>query len=71
MSAASAAGLARTIDRDLYDQDRVSYWTEPDLWDDHPGDWLSEYMTRCAPLRRDWRGAGAGAGPRRVVRLPR
>ena len=40
-------GTGEVIDRDLHDQDRVSYWTEPDLWDDHPGDFLSEYTTRC------------------------
>jgi len=40
-------GPGEVLDRELYDRDRISYWTEPHLWDDHPGDWLHEYAVRC------------------------
>ena len=31
-------GMGIVVDRETYDADRASYWTEPDLWDFHPAE---------------------------------
>jgi hypothetical protein len=50
-------GTGEVLDSKHYSEHRASYWTEPDLWDDHPGDYLDEYMDQC------WRCQGTGEEP--------